>query len=103
MRIELAGQFARFTDGKQSVAGKFELIGGSENVGGLNPRMNVAKAMDVNESIQHRLEHFASFRACEGVLGENLGEDFFRILHHHVKTNPVFDSETADVVKSPQL
>ena len=62
--------------------------------------MNVAEAMEINESVQHRLEHFASFGPREGALGKNLGEVFFGIFHHDVKTIPVFDAAAPDVVEA---
>src|SRR6266478_9774524 len=65
--------------------------------------MNVAKAMEINESIQNRFEHFASFGARQGALGKNLREVFFGIFHHDVKTIPVFDAATADVVDAQQI
>src|SRR6266699_6415271 len=65
--------------------------------------MHVAKAMEINEGIQHRFEHFASFGSREGALGKNLGEVFLGILHHNVETIPVFDAAAADFVDAQQI
>ena len=72
MSIELARWFAGFADGEERVAGKLQLIGGGENVGRLDSRMNEATAVEKNESIEHGSEHFANFGIRERALGDNL-------------------------------
>ena len=65
--------------------------------------MNVTKTMEVNKSIQHGSEHFASLGSREGALRKNLGEVFFGIFHHDVEAIPVFDTAPADVVNAQQI
>ncbi len=101
--LELARCFAGFTDGEQSIAGKFELIGDGENIGRFDPRMNEAIAVEVNESIEYGFEHFASFGSSKRALRKNLGEVFFGMLHHHEETIPVFEAAAADVEDAEQM
>src|SRR5713226_6703195 len=101
--LELARCFAGFTDGEQSIAGKFELIGGGENIGRFDPRMNEAIAVEINENIEHRFEHFASFGSSKRALGKNLREVFFGMLHHHEETIPVFEAAAADFEDAKQM
>jgi hypothetical protein len=39
----------------------------------------------VGEGIEHRPEHVPGFGGAERALGKDLGEVFFRVLHHHIK------------------
>src|SRR5260370_28074721 len=96
VRIEFGGEFARGADREESVAGWLELIGGGENVGGLDARMNEAIAVEINEGIEHRFEHGASFGIPERTLGNNLGKVFLGVLHDHVETIPVLEAAAAD-------
>src|SRR5260370_26886234 len=59
--------------------------------------MNKALAVEINENIENRFEHFASFGSRESALGNNLGEVFLGVLHHHVETIPVFQAAAAGV------
>src|SRR5713226_4485750 len=101
--IEFARQFSGFTDGEKRVAGKLELIGGGENVGGLDPRMNEANAVKINKCIKHGLQHLANFRIHERALGENLGEVFFGILHYDEETVQVLEAAAADFEDAQQM
>ena len=51
--VKLAGNLSSLADGKESIGGELELIGGGENVRWLDARMNEAKAMEVNERVEH--------------------------------------------------
>ena len=65
--------------------------------------MNEAFAVKINENIEHRFEHFASFRTRERSLGENLREVFIGMLHHDVETIPVLKAAAADVEDAEQM
>jgi len=44
-------------------------------------------AVEINENIEHRFEHFASFGSRESALRKNLGKVFIGMLHHDVETS----------------
>src|SRR5260370_39530582 len=65
--------------------------------------MNEALTVEIHKNIEHRFEHFASFGSPESALGDNLGEVFLGILHHHVETIPIFQPAAADVEYLQQI
>src|SRR6266513_4251733 len=65
--------------------------------------MNQAFAVEINENIEQGFERFAAFGIRQRTLGENLGEVFFGILQHDVKTVPILKAATADVQDAHQI
>ncbi len=65
--------------------------------------MNKTMAVEIDENVEHRFKHCASFRNRERALRENLGEVFFSMLHHDVETIPVTEAATADVEDAEQV
>src|SRR5258708_8378984 len=65
--------------------------------------MTAALSVEIHKNIEHRFEHFASFGSPESALGDNLGEVFLGILHHHVETIPIFQPAAADVEYLQQI
>jgi hypothetical protein len=90
-------------DGRETVAGKLELIGGSENVGWFYMSMNKAFAMEVDENIENRAEHVARFSRGKGPLREDLREVFFGKFHYGIKKTRIAEAATAEVVKAQQI
>ena len=65
--------------------------------------MNEAIAVEINEGIEHRFEHGASFGIPERTLGNNLGKVFLGVLHDHVETIPVLEAAAADGEDAEQM
>src|SRR2546430_6956418 len=65
--------------------------------------MNQAFAVEINENIEQGFERFAAFGSRQRTQGENLGEVFFGILQHDVKTVPILKAATADVQDAHQI
>src|SRR5258707_15883804 len=65
--------------------------------------MNEAIAVEINEGIEHRFEHGASFGIPERTLGNNLGKVFLGVLHDHVETIPVLEAGAADGEDAEQM
>ena len=65
--------------------------------------MNEAMAVEINENIEHRFEHFASFGSRESALRKNLGKVFIGMLHHDVETVPVREAAASDVEDAEQI
>jgi len=65
--------------------------------------MHEAVAVQVNESVEHRFEHFAGLGGSKSALRNNLGEVFFGILHYDIKSIPVFEAAAADVEYAQEI
>src|SRR5256885_7176083 len=65
--------------------------------------MNQAFAVEINENIEQGFERFAAFGGRQRTQGENLGEVFFGILQHDVKTVSILKAATADVQDAHQI
>src|SRR2546430_12032795 len=65
--------------------------------------MNQAFAVEINENIEQGFERFAAFGSRQRTQGDNLGEVFFGILQHDVKTVSILKAATADVQDAHQI
>jgi hypothetical protein len=65
--------------------------------------MNEAFAVEKNERIEHRSEHFANLGFRERSLGKNLRQIFFGVLHHHIETIPVLETPAARLEDAEQI
>jgi hypothetical protein len=100
VRAGTCGWRVGLRDRRETVTGKFQLIGGGENVGRFYVPMNEAFAVEVDEDIEDRAKHVAGFSGGESALGENLREVLFSELHHGVEKIRVTEAATAEVVKA---
>lgn len=101
--VEIARWLAGFADGEDGVAGELELIGGGEDVGGLDVRVREALAVEIDKGVEKRLEHFARFRGGERALRKNLREIFLGEFHHGVEKIEVRDAAAAGVIDGEKI
>src|ERR1700674_403613 len=92
-----------FADGRNRVARKLELVGSGEDIRGLNMGMNEAFAMKINQGIEKRLEHFASFRSRKRALRKNLRKVFFGVLHYRVEKILVSETAAAEMEQAEKI
>jgi hypothetical protein len=65
--------------------------------------MNEAFAVEKNQRIEHRSQHFANLGFRERPLRENLRKIFFGILHHDIETIPVLEPPAASLEDAKQV
>src|SRR5713101_8641596 len=65
--------------------------------------MSEAFAVQIDENIEDRLEHFARFRSRERALGKDLGQIFVGLLHDHIKMIPVGKTAAAGGKDTEQM
>ena len=100
---EIARESTGFADGANGVGGKLELIGGGENIGGLDVRVREALAVEIDDGVEKRLEHFAGFGGGERALRKNLREIFLGEFHHGIEKIQVGDAAAAGIVNGEKI
>jgi len=100
---EIATRSAGFADGEDGVGRELELIGGGEDVGGLDVRVREALAVEIDEGIEKRVEHFARFGGGERALRKNLREIFLGEFHHGIEKIQVGDAAAAGIVNGEKI